>query len=196
MDVPDSVDSLIIYRVSQVSLPRTATLQPKIIAYLDSLSKTEIDCEGKHFVVRSPPSPCGRPASRCRTVREAVARMILRAPGVLRSETIASRAPLTRGGPEARPCPSAHDKRNDPLAHRPWPLSATPLRRRTNAVLIIYAARQQTKALATARRLLEFSLEMPSPSYPPGAVRCLLQKSTVPAWTPHAVDRSGGSGSD
>jgi hypothetical protein len=43
---------------------------PEIIADLDSLTETEIEHDGKRFVVRSAPhlppaSPCGRPASRC-----------------------------------------------------------------------------------------------------------------------------------
>src|SRR5262245_25322337 len=44
---------------------------PQIIADLDSLTETEIEHDGKRFVVRSAPrplpaSPCVRPASRCR----------------------------------------------------------------------------------------------------------------------------------
>jgi hypothetical protein len=44
---------------------------PEIIADLDLLTETEIEDDGKHFIVRSararPPAwPCGQPLSRCR----------------------------------------------------------------------------------------------------------------------------------
>ena len=33
---------------------------PEIIADLDSLTETEIECDGKHFIVRSAPAPVHR----------------------------------------------------------------------------------------------------------------------------------------
>jgi hypothetical protein len=53
---------------------------PQIIADLDSLTETEIEHEGKRFVVRSPPRPAASLALRAAgvalppTVREAAAR--------------------------------------------------------------------------------------------------------------------------
>jgi uncharacterized protein YcgI (DUF1989 family) len=61
------------------ALARSASW-PQIIADLDSLTETEIEHEGKRFVVRSPPRPAASLALRAAgvalppTVREAAAR--------------------------------------------------------------------------------------------------------------------------